>query len=264
MWNLLSNAIKFTPRSGQVQVLLRHCGSDVQVTVSDTGVGIEPEFLGHVFERFRQADASTTRRHGGLGLGLAIVRHLVELLGGTVEVASAGKNRGAMFTVNLPRSVRHTEVATGPPPPSMGRPVSLDCSDDLVNLTGVRVLVVDDESDTRELIERTLAQHHAEVRTVGSAVEALIELNQGWPTVLVSDIGMPQMDGYTLIQNVRRLPKERGGRVPALALTAFARAEDRVRAISEGYQMHLTKPVEPWELLAYVASLAGRTNRIME
>lgn len=177
-----------------------------------------------------------------------------------MEVASEGKNRGVTFTVKLPLSVRRTESATKPRPASVCRWVLRDYGDNSVDLTGVRVLVVDDESDTRELVGRTLAQHHAEVRTAGSAAEALVEFDRGWPMALVSDISMPQMDGYALIQNVRRRPQERGGHVPALALTALARAEDRMRAISEGYQMHLTKPVEPWELLAHVASLVGRMN----
>jgi CheY-like chemotaxis protein/two-component sensor histidine kinase len=262
MSNLLSNAIKFTPRAGQVKVSLLHEGTHAQITVSDTGIGIDPAFVPHIFERFRQADASTTRRYGGLGLGLAIVRHLVELLGGTVEVASAGKDQGASFTVKLPLSMRQSEIVAGAPPPAIGCRGSWASGDDPVDLTGVRVLVVDDEPDARELIGRILAEHHMEVRTAGSAAEALAAFDEGWPMVLVSDISMPEEDGYALIRRVRRLPQERGGSVPALALTAFARAEDRARAISEGYQMHLTKPVKPWELLAYVSRLAGRIKRL--
>ncbi|PTL76217.1 response regulator [Vitiosangium sp. GDMCC 1.1324] len=260
-WNLVSNAIKFTPQGGRVKVALSQQGPNVQLTVSDTGIGIEPDFLPHVFEPFRQADASSTRRHGGLGMGLAIVLCLVELHGGTVEVASEGKDQGASFTVKLPRKAFPTAARASRTPATHRRRASSDLSGKLVDLESVRVLVVDDEPDTRELIGLVLAEHHAEVRTVGSAAEALAELARFRPMVLVSDIGMPEEDGYSLIQKVRRLPRDQGGVVPALALTAFARAEDRTRAILEGYQMHLAKPVEPLELMTYVASLAGRTYR---
>ncbi|XYI02381.1 response regulator [Sorangium sp. So ce1128] len=259
VWNLVSNAIKFTLQGGYVMVSLKHGDSHVQITVSDTGLGIEPEFLPHVFERFRQADASTTRRHGGLGLGLSIVRHLVELHGGTVEAASAGKNQGASFTVKLPSAARHAEVAAGKPPaPAPHRRPFSHSGGEFLDLKGVRVLVVDDEPDTRDLIQQILAEHHAEVRTASSVVEALVELDRGQPMVLVSDIGMPQEDGYALIQKVRQLPQERGGSVPALALTAFAGTEDCTRALLAGYQVHLAKPVEPLKLVEHVASLAGR------
>ncbi|XYI03994.1 response regulator [Sorangium sp. So ce1128] len=258
VWNLVNNAIKFTPRGGRVMASLHHDDSQVQITVSDTGVGIEPEFLPHVFERFRQADASSTRRYGGLGLGLSIVRHLVELHGGTVEVASAGKNQGASFTVKLPRAARHAGATAGKPPASaLHRGPHLHSGGASFDLKGVRVLVVDDEPDTRNMLLEVLAEHHAEVWTATSAVDALAELDRSQPTVLVSDIGMPQEDGYALIQKVRQLPQERGGSVPALALTAFARAEDCTRALLAGYQMHLAKPVEPSVLVAHVARLAG-------
>ncbi|MDI1447848.1 response regulator [Polyangium sp. 6x1] len=265
VWNLLSNSMKFTPRGGQVSVSLRREGSYAHLAVSDTGIGIDPDFLPYVFEQFRQADASATREHGGLGLGLSIVQHLVELHGGTVEAASPGKDQGASFTVRLPLEAKHAEVWAEERAPSTPprRPV-WHRGGDLLNLTGVRVLVVDDEPDTRELLLRILAECHAEVRTAGSVVEALAELDRDQPTVLVSDIGMPQEGGYELIQKVRQLPHERGGSVPALALTAFARAEDRTRALLAGYQMHLAKPVKPSELVAHVASLAGRTHARVE
>ncbi|TKC95181.1 response regulator [Polyangium fumosum] len=261
VWNLLSNSMKFTPQGGQVKVSLRREDSYAHLAVVDTGIGIDPDFLPYVFEQFRQADASTTREHGGLGLGLSIVQHLVELHGGTVVAKSSGKNQGASFTVKLPLEVKHEGVAGERPPPlTPPRRPLLHRSGELLNLTGVRVLVVDDEPDTREMLLRILAECHAEVRTAGSVVEALAELDRDQPTVLVSDIGMPKEGGYELIQKVRQLPQERGGSVPALALTAFARAEDRARALLAGYQMHLAKPVKPSELVAHVASLAGRNH----
>lgn len=265
VWNLLSNSIKFTPQGGQIKVLLRREGSYAHLVVSDSGIGIDPKFLPHVFEQFRQADASTTREHGGLGLGLSIVQHLVQLHGGTVEAASAGKGQGASFTVKLPLEAEHAKVLAGERPSSMPQRRPLwHRGGELLSLTGVRVLVVDDEPDTRELLLRILVECHAEVRTAGSVVEALAELDRNQPTVLVSDIGMPQEGGYELIQKVRQLPQERGGSVPALALTAFARAEDRARALMAGYQMHLAKPVKPSELVAHVASLAGRNHGAAE
>jgi PAS domain S-box-containing protein len=265
MWNLLSNAIKFTPQGGRVKVSLRHEESWAQITVSDTGIGIEPEFLPHVFDRFRQADASTTRKHGGLGLGLSIVRHLVELHGGTVAAASAGRNQGATFTVTLPSKARYAEVsAEDQPPLARAHLPSRQCGGERPDLKGVRVLVVEDEPDTRALLLQILAEYHAEVRIAGSVVEALAELDRDQPMVLVSDIGMPQEDGYALIRKVRQLPQERGGSVPALALTAFARAEDNTRALLAGYQMHLAKPVKPSDLVAHVASLAGRVHGVRD
>ncbi|WP_437587452.1 response regulator [Sorangium sp. So ce1000] len=261
VWNLLSNAMKFTRQGGQVKVSLRREGSYAHLAVSDTGIGIDPDFLPYVFEQFRQEDASATREHGGLGLGLSIVRHLVELQGGTVEASSAGKGQGASFTVKLPLEAKHAEALAGGEPPSTPQRRPLwHRGGELLNLKGVRVLVVDDEPDTRELLLRILAECQAEVRTAGSVVEALAELERDQPMVLVSDIGMPQEGGYELIQKIRQLPQERGGSVPALALTAFARAEDRARALMAGYQMHLAKPVKPPDLVAHVATLAGRRH----
>ena len=256
VWNLLSNAIKFTPRGGRVQVRLERINSHIEITVSDTGAGISKQFLPFVFERFRQADGTTTRQHGGLGLGLAIVRHLVELHGGSVHVESLGEGQGATFTVKLPlitiyeserRQDRVHPAARDIHPPN-------DCPEKLDSL---KVLVVDDEADTRELLRVVLERCGAEVTVAGSAGEALDFLKQSRPDVLVSDIGMPGVDGYELIKKVRALPSEHGGKVPAIALTAYARAEDRLQALRAGYQMHVAKPVELTELVAIVATLAG-------
>lgn len=269
IWNLLSNAIKFTPRGGAVEIKLAKIivsgeeimsngkeppltASYAQIQVIDTGIGINSNFLPYVFDRFRQADSSSTRTHGGLGLGLAIVRHLVELHGGTVHVDSPGEEKGATFTVNLPllppskeniRSANQENLAPLPFCPS---------------LDGVRVLVVDDEADSREFITTVLQQCQAQVQAVSSVQEALQAITQWKPDVLVSDIGMPQEDGYSLIRQVRSQPPEQGGKIPAAALTAYARAEDRMRAIQEGYQIHLPKPVEPAELATVVASLVRK------
>ena len=260
-WNLISNAIKFTPKGGRVQVLLERVNSHLAVSVIDTGEGIRPEFLPRVFDRFKQADASTTRRHGGLGLGLSIVKQLVELHGGTVRAASGGEGHGSTFTVTLPL----TPVRASPEPDHQRRPRHAESqfgaatADDCLKLKGVRVLVVDDEADSRHLVKRLLEDCEACVLTAGSAAEALAAVQRERPDVLISDIGMPDEDGYSLIGRVRALGPERGGTVPALALTAYARAEDRVRAVRAGFQTHVVKPVEPAELITMVASLAGRT-----
>jgi PAS domain S-box-containing protein len=261
-WNLLSNAVKFTPRGGRVQVLLERVNSHIEVAVVDTGEGISPEFLPHVFDRFRQQDGSTTRRHGGLGLGLAIVKQLVELHGGTVRAKSAGAGQGSTFTVDLPLTVVHPEE---PPAaerrhPRRGTGAASDVPDLCALLAGVRVLVVDDEPDARALVKRVLEDCGAVVTAVGSAAEAVPRVAADRPDVLVSDIGMPDEDGYALIRRVRALGPESHGDVPALALTAYARSEDRVRAVYAGFQSHVPKPVEPDELVMMVAGLAGRTG----
>ncbi|HLM58582.1 MAG TPA: ATP-binding protein, partial [Pyrinomonadaceae bacterium] len=250
VWNLLSNAVKFTPRGGRVQVRLGRSDSHAEIAVSDTGAGIAPEFLPHVFERFRQADMGTSRLHGGLGLGLAIVRHLVELHGGTVRAESEGEGRGATVTVRLPvtkadgaKPSEQAGAAPSPAPPS---------------LEGVKVLAVDDEADARNLLTEVLSRRGAEVLAASSAAEALGLLKTWRPHVLLSDIGMPYGDGYSLIRQVRALPEELGGRTPAAALTAYAGEEDRARALASGYHAHLSKPIEPDELSAVVARLAGR------
>jgi PAS domain S-box-containing protein len=257
-WNLLSNAIKFTPRNGRVQILLERVNSHLEVSVVDSGEGIAPEFLPHVFDRFRQQDASTTRRHGGLGLGLAIVKQLVELHGGTVAAHSRGMGEGATFRVALPlRVIEPEEVEERRHPQADFAPLA--APEASIRLDGVTVLVVDDEPDARGLVKRLLQDRQARVLTAGRASEALALLRSERPDVLVSDIGMPEEDGYTLIRKVRALDAGSGGLTPAIALTAYARAEDRMKAILAGFQMHVSKPVEAAELLTMVASLAGKT-----
>ena len=258
VWNLLTNAVKFTPKGGRVQVRLERVNSHVEVTVSDTGQGIAPEFLPHVFDRFRQADMTYTREHGGLGLGLSIVRQLVELHGGTVHAESAGTGQGATFVVQLPiMAARRQAERPERRHPTAGGGAPLECPP---SLAGLRVLVVDDEADTRVLLRAMLERCGSEVMTAASAAEALELFKESRPDVLVSDIGMPGEDGYALIGSVRKLEEGRGGRVPAVALTAYARAEDRVRALRAGFQVHVPKPIEPVELVTVVASLAGRTG----
>jgi signal transduction histidine kinase/ActR/RegA family two-component response regulator len=262
-WNLLSNAVKFTPRGGRVHVVVERINSHFEVSISDTGEGIRSEFLPYVFDRFRQDDPSTTRHHGGLGLGLAIVKQLVELHGGSVRVKSDGVGQGTTFTVCLPVTPIHTEVSPrdaertqhdGEPSLGMGGLPNLQVG-------GVKVLVVDDEPDTRAVVARMLEGLGASVRTAGSAHEAMAKLQSEIPNVLVSDIGMPDEDGYSLMRRIRLLDADRGGNVPAIALTAYARAEDRMKAVLAGFQMHLVKPVEGAELVTMVASLAGRTPK---
>jgi len=261
VWNLLSNAIKFTSRGGKVRVILRRVNAQAEITVTDTGIGIHPDFLAHVFERFRQEEAARNRRYGGLGLGLSIVKNLVELHGGIVRAESAGVGSGATFCVQLPLMPVH-QMAD----PDMGasrKSIELkapDCGG--INLSGVKVLVVDDETDARDLIQRVLSDCNAEVLTAGSAADALLLVESEKPNVLVSDIGMPDIDGYELLKRVRTLEQSSGGRIPAIALTAFARSEDRTRALRAGFLMHVSKPVEPSELIATVASVTGRSGEI--
>jgi PAS domain S-box-containing protein len=256
IWNLLTNAIKFTPKRGKIDVILERVNSHLEITVHDTGIGITPEYLPVVFERFRQADASTTRSHGGLGLGLSIVKHLVELHGGTVRVKSAGEGQGATFIVTLPLApVRSHENRAHP---LAAGTTNFDAQ--RVDLEGVKVLVVDDEPDARALIQRVLTHCGAEVCAAPSAADALVELRSFQPHVLVSDIGMPGTDGYQFLRAVRSLTAAEGGNTPAIALTAFARSEDRMRAMMAGYQVHVAKPIEPQELAVTVHSLSGRTG----
>ena len=254
-WNLLSNAIKFTSRGGRVQVRLERINSHVEVIISDTGAGISPEFLPHVFDRFRQADGTLTRSYGGLGLGLAIVRHLVELHGGRVWADSQGAGRGATFTVQLPLiALRGVELSRDPERVHPTVEGDMPLGDSQV-LKGVRVLLVDDERDALEMLALVLDQSGAEVKSATSAAEALETLKEWKPDVLVSDIGMPGEDGYTLITKVRAREMEHERQIPAVALTAHARTEDRMRALSSGFQMHVPKPVEPAELIMVIASL---------
>jgi PAS domain S-box-containing protein len=264
-WNLLTNAVKFTPQEGAVAVTLGQSDSSLKVSVVDTGEGIDPAFLPHVFERFRQADASTTRRHGGLGLGLSIVRQLVELHGGTVTAFSDGAGKGSTFQVVLPLPTKAALPVTqaDPSQPRRSPPLHAEMSPaPNANLQGVKVLVVDDEADARSLIERLLHDCDATVTTAASAKEALDVLARDRPDVLISDIGMPKEDGYSLMRRIRRLKDERG-RLPAIALTAYARVEDRVKAMEAGYQLHLAKPIEASTLIAMVATLSKRERSVV-
>jgi CheY-like chemotaxis protein len=257
LWNVLSNAVKFTPRGGKVQVRLEEVNSHVEVSVVDTGLGISPEFLPHVFERFRQADAGMTRSTGGLGLGLSITRHLVELQGGRIFASSEGPGTGSTFRIELPvRSIRTTpavESREHPQSPLAGQLIQVP------RLDGVRILAVDDDRDALALVREILEATGATVLTADSAKEALEVLERTTPAVMLADLGMPHMSGFELIEQVRhkdRRPEIRG--MPAAALTAYARSEDRTRALNSGFQLHLAKPVDPGELMAAMASLAKR------
>lgn len=264
LWNLLSNAIKFTPKGGSVQIRLSRVDSSVEIAISDTGQGISAEFLPYVFERFRQADHTTTRRHGGLGLGMAITRHLVELHGGTIRAHSPGEGQGATFTLRLPAMiVDNAELS-----PSMAteqRP-SIDEDEaqlpELPRLDGIHVLVVDDERDARDLLTTVLEQSGAQVTAVATVADALEKLQAVKPDLLVSDIEMANEDGYSLIRKVRALEDARARRIPAIALTAHARSADRIRALSAGYQMHIPKPVEPAELVIVIANIIDRAQNL--
>lgn len=260
VWNLLTNAVKFTPKGGRIRVKLQRINSHVEIVVSDSGVGISKEFLPYVFDRFRQADASTTRIHGGLGLGLSIVHQLVDLHGGTVSVQSEGEGKGATFTIKLPfvgavSDQKDTESV------HLTQTEEVISFEELPSLQGLKVLVVDDEADTRELIREVLKECGSEVITSCSAAEALAALEKHKPDILISDLGMPDEDGYSLIAKIRALPSERGGQIPAAALTAYARAEDRMRVLRSGFQFHLPKPVDSAELVTVIASLAGRAYK---
>ena len=249
IWNLLSNAIKFTPEGGSIAVRLRQDGSNAEITVSDTGVGIRSDFLPHIFDRFQQADQSITRRFGGLGIGLSIVKHLVEVHGGTIRADSGGNGQGATFTVLLPSSAYEPRLPALSPVAGASEPLVAP-----ETLDGLRVLVVEDDPDNCAYLDQFLRAYGANVTCARNAIEALAQLAQSKPDILVSDIGMPEIDGYELIQHIRRLPPDSGGAIPAIALTAYARSEDRTRAFRAGYQAHLAKPVEPAELVATIAS----------
>jgi PAS domain S-box-containing protein len=257
VWNLLSNAIKFTPHGGRVRVTLARADAYIEISVADTGCGVKPEFLPHLFERFRQEDSSSTRHHGGLGLGLSIVKTLVDLHAGTVHASSPGVDQGTTITVRLPSNAparesverRHTAATQ-----------AVTTSLTPTELEGLTVLVVDDQADARDLIRRVLEDCGATVLTAATADEALRLIEQRRPHVLVTDIGMPGVDGYELLKRVRALGITRGGRLPAIALTAFARSEDRTKALRAGFMVHVAKPVDPSELVATVASVAGRVD----
>jgi two-component system CheB/CheR fusion protein len=258
LWNVLSNAVKFTPRGGRVEVRVRRVGDAIHIRVSDTGQGISPDFLPHVFERFRQQDGTSRRRHGGLGLGLAIVKELVELHGGTVHAESPGEDRGATFTVALPMRTSFPET-TG------GAPVALERSgtervwtvSDREALDGVRLLVVEDDADSREMLVAVFERSGAVVTTAASAAEATEALRRATPDLLVCDIGLPDEDGLEFIRKLRALESEKGGRVPALALTAYAGPVHREKALAAGFDRQVSKPVVPADLVAQVALLAG-------
>jgi PAS domain S-box-containing protein len=259
VWNLLSNAIKFTPKGGRIQVQLARVNSHVELSVADNGQGIAPQFMPYLFDRFRQADPSTTRRHGGLGIGLAITKQLVDLHGGEISAHSDGEGHGASFRVTLPLYVLRGDLDKGDGEFTRTTTAIDAITSSRMRLEGLKILVVDDEQDARDLIKRMLEGCNASVITAGSAAEAMPILQSQKPDVLVSDIGMPEIDGYEFVKQVRSMPPEEGGKTPAIALTAFARSEDRTRALMAGYQVHVSKPVEASELLATVASVAGRT-----
>jgi signal transduction histidine kinase len=264
VWNLVSNAIKFTPKRGEVDVQLARVGSQAEIKVSDNGKGISAEFLPYVFERFRQADSTSARQHSGLGLGLAIVRHLVEMHGGTVQAESKGEGQGATFIVRLPVVILRDaktiplseDEATGDGADSVVNEGDA-AMDNISRLSGIRALVVEDEPDAREMLVVMLARFGAEVKSSASAQEALKTLEQWKPDVLVSDVGMPDEDGYSLIHQIRALGPARGGQTPAIALTGYSRPEDRSRLLAAGYQVHLSKPVNLNQLVEAILSLPG-------
>jgi PAS domain S-box-containing protein len=258
VWNLLSNAVKFTPKSGRVQVRVERVNSHIDIVVSDTGIGIRPDFLPYVFERFRQADAGTTRKTGGLGLGLSIVRHIVEMHGGMVHVVSEGEGKGATFRVRLPLMiVHHQGVRETREHPRTGTSKALTALD---KLTGIRVLAIDDEDDALGLLRIVLQEAGADVVTIRSALAALDQIGEIKPDAIVVDLGMPEMDGFEFISRVRASENAAVRNIPAAALTAFARSEDRTKALQSGFEMHLAKPVDPGELVASVATLVRRSK----
>jgi signal transduction histidine kinase/ActR/RegA family two-component response regulator len=258
VWNLLSNAVKFTPKAGRVQIQLQRVNSHVEIVVSDTGIGITPDFLPFVFDRFRQGDSSSTRARGGLGLGLALVRNLVELHGGTVAADSPGEARGATFVVKLPLMLAAAAEPLTECPAAAAEPPTFSAT--APSLNGVRVLVVDDDLVAVDLTREILMRAGAQVWGCAGGGEALAMLQQCQPDVLVSDIEMPNQDGYFLIRRVRELEPDHGGRTPAVALSAYSRPEDRIRSLKAGFNLHVSKPVEPSELITVVASLAGRVG----
>nr|WP_233562713.1 ATP-binding protein [Sorangium cellulosum] len=259
--NLTANALKFTRPGDHILVALRRVGAYVELTVRDTGEGIAPDFLPFVFERFRQADSTSRRAHAGLGIGLSLVRHIVEAHGGSVMAESPGLQKGSTFVVRLPLlGIGRTLLAGSPREARARAHAALSCSEASSDLGGLHVLLVEDDADARELLREVLSQHRAEVTAVASAREALAAFVAACPHVLVSDIAMPGEDGYELIRTIRQRPPHAGGDLPALALTAYARKEDQKRALDAGFHMHATKPIEPAALVAAVASLAARAR----
>jgi PAS domain S-box-containing protein len=258
LWNLLTNAIKFTPQGGRVQIFLHRVNAHVEISVVDSGQGVSPEFLPHLFTRFSQADTSIARQHGGLGLGLALVKSIVELHGGTVNASSPGPGQGAKFVVNLPQTAVHRKDVE----PILTLAPSTAAEGTRPDLRGFHVLVIDDEPDTRMVIQRILIKSNATVTTAASAAEGLDAVKQHRPDMILSDIGMPVEDGYQFLAKLRHLSDAEGGDTPAVALTAFALSEDRRRALMAGFQMHLPKPVEAAELLAIASNLCTASRRV--
>ena len=256
VWNLLTNATKFTPRDGRIRVVLRRDASHLELSVADNGNGIAASFLPHVFDRFKQADASTTKVHGGLGLGLAITRNLVEMHGGTITVESEGLGRGSTFVVRLPLAAVRRAADGAAPQPRLPAAPSAMAFDAPNELRGLRVLAVDDEADSRDVVAAVLAACGSLVVTARSVTEAMKAIEREVPDVVLSDIGMPEEDGYALITRLRALPRARGGATPAACLTGYASGDDRRRALLAGFTMHVPKPIDPAELVAVVASLA--------
>ncbi len=256
VWNLLSNAIKFTPNGGRVEVSLEKADSQVQIRVSDTGKGIKPDFLPYVFESFRQADTGTTRKFGGLGLGLAIVRYLVELHGGSVVAHSPGEEQGATFSVTLPMIKER-----------VGQGEKLETQEGenshISSIAGLKILIVDDEADTREFLAFLLREYGAKVTVTASAKEAIAALGECKPDLLLSDLGMPDVDGYSLIEQLRTMPPEQGGEIPAIALTAYAAETTQTRVLAAGFQRHIAKPVEPMELVSAIAEVIKSNTHIL-
>jgi CheY-like chemotaxis protein len=258
-WNLFSNAVKFTPEGGSVRVEVARIDSTVRTTISDTGVGITPEFLPYIFDRFRQADGSTTRIHGGLGLGLSIVKHLVQIHRGNVEVTSEGKDKGASFTVTLPlatATAREVKKAS----PAEDVEIAARPAEYSKLLKGLRILVVDDEGDSRDLVKAILTRYGSEVNCCESAAEALKAVRDWKPDLLISDIGMPSEDGYSLIKKIRKMRSKQARETPAVALTAYVTKEDRESALTAGFQLHIAKPIEPAALVMSIASVTGRKS----
>src|SRR5215510_13044121 len=262
IWNLLSNAVKFTNQGGRVEARLGRAEGQIEIAVKDTGIGIDPRFLPHVFDRFRQADASSTREYGGLGIGLAIVRHIVEMHGGSVSASSPGKGRGATFMIRLPListarlAPRSGSRAESPAAAAKERKIPENGH----RLDGVRVLLVEDNPDTLDMLKFIFDESGAEVIPTTSVDDALDALDRLRPDALVSDIAMPDRDGYDLIREIRSREPEQDGKIPAVAVTAYVRAEDRVRVLAAGFQMHIAKPIDPEELIAVVASLTGNIH----
>jgi CheY-like chemotaxis protein len=255
-WNLFSNAVKFTPEGGRVRVEVKGKKQRVRVAVSDSGIGISPEFLPYIFDRFRQADGSTTRVHGGLGLGLSIVKHLVQLHGGAVEVQSQGEGKGSTFIITLP-------LVSTAPAPAPEKAAASEAEGNGVSpgflkvLKGLRILVVDDEADSRDLVSAILTRCGSLVNCCESAAEGMEAFKNWKPDLLVSDIGMPEEDGYSLITKLRKLRSKRAKEMPAVALTAYATKEDKARTLSSGFQMHVAKPIEPQALIMSIAKAMG-------